>query len=57
VPLIVPQVKVETEIHQVPFIETIEHEKHIPVEILKHVVLQEEQPVEVTKNVPYVMKE
>jgi hypothetical protein len=29
----------------VPFIETVEYEKHIPVEVIKNVVLYEQQPV------------
>jgi hypothetical protein len=31
VPVVVPQTKIETEIHQLPFVETISMEKHIPV--------------------------
>lgn len=37
--MMVPQVRVETQIHQVPLIETVEKVVHVPVEVLKHVVL------------------
>jgi hypothetical protein len=50
-------VTVEKEIHKEPIINEIIKETHIPVEIMKPYIVNQEKPVEIPIEVPHFIKE